>query len=138
LGAEREKFAIVLFDGQCNLCNRSVKFIVRRDAHYRFRFASLQSESGRKIVEEHGKNPADRDTILLLQDGKLYDRSTAALRIARALTGPWPLLFAFIVVPVFVRDIVYRLIANNRYRWFGKTETCMIPTPDIRARFLTD
>ena len=135
---EGEAGAIVLFDGQCNLCNGSVQFIIRRDPHRRYRFASLQSDAGSEIAQRYGRDPEGRDTLLLLQDGRLYDRSTAALRIARSLTGMWPLLFAFIVVPAPLRDMVYRWIAKNRYRWFGKTETCAIPTPETRGRFLAD
>ena len=135
---ETEPFSIVMFDGQCNLCNGSVKFIIRHDPRRRFRFVSLQSDSGRKIVEGHGRNPEDVDTILLLENGRLYERSTVALRVARALTVPWPLLYALIVVPPPLRDLVYRWIARNRYRWFGKTDACMMPTPDMRARFLSD
>ena len=138
MGADREEVGIILFDGKCNLCNGSVKFIIRRDPAGQFRFASLQSDLGRKIVEEHGGNPDDLDTILLARGDRLYDRSTAALQIARRLKGAWPLLFALIVVPRPLRDLVYRWIARNRYRWFGKTDACMLPSPEIRARFLTD
>jgi len=129
---------VVLFDGQCNLCNGSVKFIIKRDPGAQFHFASLQSEVGRKMVEEHGGNPDDLDTILLLEDDRLYNRSSAALRIAKRLRAPWPLLSIFLVIPASLRDLVYRIIAKNRYRWFGKTETCMVPTAAIRARFLSE
>jgi predicted DCC family thiol-disulfide oxidoreductase YuxK len=133
-----EPAKIVLFDGKCNLCNGSVKFIIKRDPAAQFHFASLQSETGRKIVEEHGGNPDDLDTILLLEDGRLFDRSSAALRIAKCLRAPWPLLAVFLLVPAPLRDLVYRFIARNRYRWFGKTEACMIPTAAIRSRFLSE
>jgi predicted DCC family thiol-disulfide oxidoreductase YuxK len=135
---EAKQDRIVLFDGKCNLCNGSVKFIIKRDPAGQFRFASLQSEAGRKIVEEHGGNPDDLDTILLLEGDRLFDRSSAALRIAKRLRAPWPLLSVFLLVPAPLRDLVYRFIARNRYRWFGKSEACMIPTAAIRARFLSE
>ena len=131
-------FTTVLFDGHCNLCSGSVKFIIRWDRHRRFHFASLQSEVGRRIVEQFGGNPADIETILLLEDGRLYDRSSAALRIARRLGFPLPLFSALLVVPAPLRDLVYRWIARNRYRWFGRTDACMVPTDELRSRFLTD
>jgi predicted DCC family thiol-disulfide oxidoreductase YuxK len=133
-----EPARIVLFDGKCNLCNGSVKFIIKRDPATQFHFASLQSDFARKIVEEHGGNPDDLDTILLLEGDRLYNRSSAALRIAKRLRAPWPLLAVFLVIPAPLRDLVYRFIARNRYRWFGKTESCMIPTAAIRARFLSE
>jgi predicted DCC family thiol-disulfide oxidoreductase YuxK len=129
---------IVLFDGLCNLCNGSVKFIIKRDPAAQFHFASLQSDTGRKVVEEHGGNPDDLDTILLLEGDRRYSRSSAALRIAKRLRAPWPLLSLFLVVPAPIRDLVYRFIARNRYCWFGKTDACMVPTAAIRARFLSE
>jgi len=128
--------AIVLFDGVCNVCNGAVQFIIRRDPAGRFRFASLQSEIGRELLQRHGL-PADRiDTLVLIEDGRSYARSTAILRVIRRLKGPWPLLYAGIVIPRPLRDGLYRFIAANRYRWFGQRESCMLPTPDIRRRFL--
>ncbi len=130
---------IVLFDGVCNLCNASVQFILDRDARDHFRFAALQSEAGVKALRAHGREPAtgDPDSVMLIEGDRVYDRSDAALRIARRLRGAWPLLAVFLVVPRFIRDAVYKLIARNRYRWFGRTEECRIPTPALRARFLT-
>lgn len=129
---------IVLFDGVCNLCNASVQFIIDRDPRAELRFASLQSGPAAKLFEEHGmKAPeGDPDSILLVEDGKIYERSTAALRIARRMSGLWSVLYAFIVVPRPIRDFVYKIIARNRYRWFGKSEMCRVPTPELRARFL--
>jgi predicted DCC family thiol-disulfide oxidoreductase YuxK len=130
--------AIVLFDGVCNLCNGAVQFILDRDPAGRFSFASLQSERGRAILVEHGGTPSvgDPDTIYLVEDGRLFDRSTAALRIARQLSFPWWLAAAWLAVPRFLRDVVYRFIAENRYRWFGRTDECRVPTPELRARML--
>ena len=126
---------VILFDGVCNLCNSSVNFVIERDPHGTIYFAPLQSEYARKLLEKH-QIGMELNTIVLLEDGKVYDRSTAALRIARLLNGPWPLLYASIVMPRFLRDGVYRWIARNRYRWFGKTQACRVPTPELQARFL--
>ena len=127
---------VVLFDGVCNLCNGSVQFILKRDPRGRFRFASLQSETGRSLMAEHGLDPDVLSSVLLVEDGRVWRESSAALRIARHLPGGWKLLRVFAVVPRPLRDAVYRWIARNRYRWFGKTETCWLPTPELRERFL--
>lgn len=128
--------AVLLFDGVCNLCNGSVNFIIDRDPAAYFKFAPLQSASGRALLEKHHL-PSDRmDTLVLVEDDHAYVRSTAALRIARRLVSPWPLLALFLIVPRFLRDLAYKLIAANRYRWFGKSESCRLPTPALRSRFL--
>ncbi|HYE60862.1 MAG TPA: thiol-disulfide oxidoreductase DCC family protein [Phycisphaerales bacterium] len=124
---------VVLFDGVCNLCTSSVQFIVRRDPEGRFRFAPLQSEAARGLLGETSERP---DSIALVEGGRVYWKSTAALRIARRLGGLWRVLYVLIVVPRPVRDWVYNIIARNRYRWFGKQDACMMPTPELRARFL--
>jgi predicted DCC family thiol-disulfide oxidoreductase YuxK len=126
---------IVLFDGVCNLCNGSVQFIIRRDPKARFRFASLQSTVGERLRGELGIDPT-LDSVLLVEDGRWYKESDAALRIAHGLGGPWKALGIFRLIPTFLRDRAYRLIARNRYRWFGKQETCWLPTPELRGRFL--
>lgn len=128
--------AILLFDGVCNLCNASVNFIIDRDPQAYFRFAPLQSETGRRLLEKHGLPTGSMDTVVLVEDDRAYVRSTAALRIARHLVFPWPLLALGLILPAFLRDLVYKLIANNRYRWFGKSDTCRLPTPALRSRFL--
>lgn len=128
--------SLVLFDGVCNLCNGFVQFVIARDPHGRFQFAALQSETARRLLERHGAPDPLPDAIVLVEDGRLYTRSTAALRIARQLTFPWPLTAVCFVVPRPVRDWAYALIARRRYRWFGRRETCMMPTPELRARFL--
>ncbi len=130
---------VVLFDGVCNLCNGAVQFLVDRDPRARLRFASLQSARGAELLTAHGRAvpEGDPDTIVLIEDGVAYERSSAALRIARHLGGVWRLAYAFIVVPRPLRDLVYRFVAKNRYRWFGKTDECRVPTPELRARFLT-
>ena len=127
---------VVLFDGVCNVCSASVQFIHKRDPQGHFKFAALQSDAGREILDGFGLRTDDFDTIVLVDGERHYTRSTAALRIARQLRGLWPLMYGFIVVPRFLRDAVYNLIARNRYTWFGRKDECMVPTPELRARFL--
>jgi predicted DCC family thiol-disulfide oxidoreductase YuxK len=127
---------IVLFDGVCNLCNGSVTFIVKRDPGRWFRFAALQSAAGATLLRQFGL-PADAlDTLVLVEGNRAFTRSTASLRVARRLSGLWPLLYALIVVPRPIRDLLYGVVARNRYRWFGRRDACMMPTPDLRERFL--
>jgi predicted DCC family thiol-disulfide oxidoreductase YuxK len=129
--------SVVLFDGVCNLCNASVSFIIDRDPAGRFRFAALQSEAGRELLERHGRPvTATPESVVLVEAGRVYEQSTAALRIARRLKGGWKLLYAFALVPRPLRDLVYRWIARNRYRWFGREEACRRPTPELERRFL--
>lgn len=127
---------IVLFDGVCNLCNGSVQFLLKRDPEGRFRFASLQSDAGRSLMAKHGLDADRLSSVALIEDGRVWQESSAALRIARHLPGAWKLLRVFAIVPRPLRDALYRWIARNRYRWFGKTETCWLPTPELKARFL--
>ena len=130
---------LVFFDGVCNLCNGTVQFILDRDKGSAFRFAQLQSEAAAKVLNERGVtiDKEALDSVMLVEGDKVYQRSDAALRIARRLSFPWSLWYVFIIVPRFLRDAIYKLIARNRYRWFGKSETCRVPTPELRARFLT-
>jgi len=127
---------VVLFDGVCNFCESSVRFIIDRDPQGTFRFASLQSERGGALARRHGAEPDELNTMMLIEEGVLYTRSTAALRIARRLRLPWRLARIFLGIPAPMRDPIYDLIAANRYRWFGRKDECMIPTPDVRQRFL--
>jgi len=127
---------VVLFDGVCNLCNGSVQFILKRDPQGRFRFASLQSEPGRRLMTEHGLDPDALSSVVVVEEGRVWKESSAALRIARHLPGAWKLLRVFTLVPRPLRDAAYRLIARNRYRWFGKMEACWLPTPELKGRFL--
>ena len=127
---------IVLFDGVCNLCNGSVQFILRHDPAARFRFASLQSPVGRELLAKFGMDPGRLDSVILVEGDRWYKESDAALRIARGMSGGGKALAVFRVIPRPIRDAVYRLIARNRYRWFGKQETCWLPTPELRGRFL--
>ena len=127
---------IILFDGVCNLCNSSVQFIIKRDKKNQFLFASLQGRTGQEYLRKFNL-PADTfNSFLLVEDDHYYTRSTSALRIARSLSGGWPLMYAFMIVPRFIRDAVYNLIAQNRYKWFGKREACWVPTPDLKKKFL--
>lgn len=131
-----ETQAVVLFDGVCNLCNKSVQFIIRRDKKDRFRFAPLQGKTGQQLLSRHGL-PADSFNSFILAEGdKIYTHSTGALRMLKGLGFPWSMAYAFILVPRFIRDGVYAAVARNRYRWFGRQESCMIPTPALKNKFL--
>lgn len=127
---------IILFDGVCNLCNSSVQFIIRRDPTSKYSFAALQSAFGISQMQKYNLAPGMLNSVVLIEDGQLYQRSTAALKIARNLSGLWPAMYVFIMVPPFIRNAVYDLIARNRYRLFGRREECMIPTPELRSRFI--
>ena len=126
----------MLFDGVCNLCNGMVRFIIRRDLKRKFRFASLQSENGRQRLEMFGLSGSDFESFVLIQGDRCYIKSTAALKMFRELGGIWTILYVFIWIPRPLRDFLYDIIAKNRYRIFGKQETCLIPTPELEARFL--
>ena len=127
---------IILFDGVCNLCNSSVTFIIKRDYKDRFRFAALQSEIGQLYIQKFDIDPVETDSIILVEADNYYAKSSAALRIAKHLSGGYPLLYGFMIVPKFIRNAVYDYIAKNRYKWYGKREQCMIPTPELKAKFL--
>jgi predicted DCC family thiol-disulfide oxidoreductase YuxK len=129
-------YPTILFDGVCNFCNGAVNFTIRRDRKKQLRFASLQSAAAAQLLKAHRWPAEDMKSFLLIENGRLYHRSTAALRVCRYLGGLWPLCMALLVIPRFIRDGIYDIIARNRYRWFGQRETCMIPTPEIRERFL--
>jgi predicted DCC family thiol-disulfide oxidoreductase YuxK len=127
---------IVLFDGVCNLCNSSVQFILKRDKQKKFVFGSLQGSAGQLLLKKYNL-PADNfHSFVLIEGEKVYTQSTAALRITKHLKRGWQLLFGFIIVPKFLRDAVYKWIARNRYKWFGKRDTCRVPTPEEKGRFL--
>jgi predicted DCC family thiol-disulfide oxidoreductase YuxK len=129
---------IVIFDGVCNLCARSVQFILRHEAEPRFMFSPLQSPAGARLLGDHGFPTADVGSFVLLSDGKVYTRSAAALRIASHFKGAWQLLRVLWLVPRPLRDLLYDFVARNRYSWFGKAETCMVPTPELRTRFMNE
>ena len=126
----------MLFDGVCNFCNVSVNFVIERDKAGYFKFAPLQSEIGEELVAKHGIDTAETDSVIVVENDRAYTHSSAALRIAKQLDGLWSWSYGFIVVPKPLRDFFYRLFAKYRYRLFGKQDACMMPTPEIRARFL--
>jgi predicted DCC family thiol-disulfide oxidoreductase YuxK len=131
-----EEKQIILFDGVCNLCNGSVNFIIDRDSDQRFVFAPLQEERGQQLQLKYGLSPEALDSVVLIKEGKVYKKSTAALEIAKQLDGWWKVLYIFKIVPAFIRDMVYDMVARNRYRWFGRADQCRLPTPELRARFV--
>ena len=130
--------AVLLFDGVCNLCSSTVQFVIAHDKTDYFKFASQQSEAGEALMKEHGITIPEGDplSLILIEDGKVYERSTGALHIARHLAFPFKLGWVFIITPRFIRDWIYNVIAKHRYAWFGKKDVCMVPTPELRARFL--
>ena len=127
---------VILFDGLCNLCNEAVQFTIERDKQNLFRFASLQSDYATEKIAPFNIVLQNLESFILLEDDKVYLRSTAALRVAKKLSGLWPLLYGFIIVPRFIRDAVYNYIAKNRYKWFGKQESCWVPTPELKSKFI--
>ncbi len=129
--------AIILFDGVCNFCNDSVNFMIERDSKNYFRFATLQSDIAEKLANEYDFDPKNTDSIILIEDAKVYVHSTAALKIARNLDGIWSTFYVIIIVPKFIRDFFYKLFAKNRYKFFGKKDACMIPTAEVREKFLS-
>jgi predicted DCC family thiol-disulfide oxidoreductase YuxK len=127
---------VILFDGVCGLCDRWVSFVLERDKRSAFRFAALQSEAGGALLRSHGL-PADQlDSVVLIVGGRAYLKSAAILEILKRLGFPWSLASAGAAVPGGLRDALYDFVATNRYRWFGRTETCRLPTPAERSRFL--
>jgi len=130
--------ATILFDGICNLCNGFVQFIIKHDPAGRYQFASLQSEVGQALLAQYGVKAAttNPESVLLVTKGRVYSHSTAVLHILRGLGGAWSLLYAGMLFPRFIRDGAYRFVARNRYRWFGREEACMLPTPELAQRFL--
>jgi len=131
-GTER----VVIFDGVCNLCSATARFVIRHDPRARFKFAAAQSARGRALLRESGVDPERLETFVLRKDGRTYVRSDAALEIAKELVWPWRALGVLRIVPRAPRDRIYDLVARNRYRWFGRKDACMVPTEDIESRFL--
>lgn len=127
---------IILFDGICNFCNGAVNFLIRQDKQAVFRFAALQSEAGQRLSAEHQIPKEGFESFVLIQSGKAYQKSTAALKVLNSLPWYWKELQVLWIIPRFLRDAIYDLIAKNRYKWFGKKQACMVPTPEIKSRFL--
>ncbi len=127
---------IILFDGVCNLCNNSVQFVIKHDPSDKFMFAALQSARGQQLLQQYNLPTAGFDSFVLIQNEKVFLKSTAALQVAKQLSGPIKLLYGFIIVPAFIRNAVYAFVAKNRYKWFGKKDSCMIPSPSLQSKFL--
>ena len=127
---------ILLFDGVCNLCNGAVQTVIRWDKSSHFRLASLQSATGQTLLKKFNLPTNELNTVVLIDKNTVYLRSDAPLEVMRQLGGGWQFFYVFKIIPRFIRDAVYNWIAKNRYRWFGKEEACMIPTPEVRQRFL--
>jgi len=129
---------ILLFDGVCNLCNWVTQFVIRHDpAPGKFRFAALQSKPGQDLLRKHGLSPDSSDFFVMILGERSYVRSTAGLHVLRGLGFPWSIFYPLILVPRPLRDVVYNWVAAHRYHWFGRQETCIAPTPEIRSRFLS-
>lgn len=128
--------SVILFDGVCNLCNTAVQYIIKHDAKAIFKFASLQSEAGQKLLKYFNLGQDNFNSFVLIKNNQAYIKSTAALMVARQLKGFTKLLYGFIIVPGFIRNAVYNIIARRRYKWFGKREECMLPTASLQSKFL--
>ncbi len=127
---------IILFDGVCNFCDSSVNFIIDRDKENIFKFAALQSEKGQEILDYFKLPKDDFDSFVFIEKDKVFKKSSAALKIANKLGGLWKILYPLIIIPKFIRDFFYNLIAKNRYKLFGKKDACRIPTPELKQKFL--
>lgn len=132
----QKKHAVIIFDGLCNLCNNKINFVIRNDKKDYFRFTPLQSEIGKKQLAKHHIHQHDFDTFFLIENNKIYSRSTAALLITKKMDNLWPMLFVFIIIPPFIRNSIYRFIAKNRYKWWGKRDTCAVPDGVNLEKFL--
>ena len=132
-----ENKKIILFDGVCNLCNRSVQYVIKHDTRNDFKFAALQSEIGQKLAQERGIDTSVVDSIILIEPGvAYYTKSTAALKIAQSFGGAWGLTSVLEWIPEKIRNWVYDYVARNRYHWYGKKDACMIPTTELKSKFL--
>lgn len=129
---------IIFFDGVCNLCTGVVQFVIRHDPKRKFRFASLQSEVGQQLLQQYNLPTEEFGSFILFEKGKVYTKSTAALTVAKSLNGLLPVWYVNIILPKFIRDGVYNLVARNRYKWFGKKEECWIPTPELNSLFINE
>jgi predicted DCC family thiol-disulfide oxidoreductase YuxK len=127
---------VIFFDGVCNLCNGFVQFIIKHDKYAKFRFAALQSDFAKQELSKKNITVEELSSVILLTEKGVFTKSTAALKIASQLNGFWKAAYIFIIIPKFIRDFVYDTIAKNRYKWFGKDDHCMVPTPELKERFL--
>ncbi|TAL57139.1 MAG: DUF393 domain-containing protein [Bacteroidetes bacterium] len=131
----QENNPVLLFDGICNYCNKWINFIIRHDSKKKFRFAALQSDAGKKLLKQYSISEK-KESVVLIYNGQAHIKSTAYFHVCFHLGGIYALLFAFIIIPAYIRDFYYDIIARNRYKWWGKKDSCMIPTQDIKDRFL--
>lgn len=130
---------LILFDGLCNLCERTVLFIIKRDRRAHYQFSSLQSDAAKRVLDQHQYVTDPLASVLLLSEGQLHTKSRAALRIARNLDGAWPVFYyLFFWVPAFIADRIYDFVGNRRYKWFGMKEACWIPSHELQQRFIDD
>lgn len=136
MNEELNNKTILLFDGYCNLCQSSVQFVLKHEKKPEIYFTSLQSEIGIQLLKHYGINPNKVDSLVLIENNKAFIKSSAALRTLKYLKGLYPLGFGLLIIPKFIRNIVYEFVAKNRYKWYGKTESCMIPEKDLVKRFL--
>lgn len=132
-----DNLPVIYFDGVCNLCSSSVQFVLKQDRKKVFRFASLQGEAGQKMLLANQLPPDHYNSFILDENGKIYTRSTGALRVMKLLGGAWSILYGFMIIPPFIRDGLYHFISNNRYKWFGKKQSCWLPKPEWNDRFLS-
>ena len=132
----REDIYIILFDGVCNLCKNTVQFLIKRDSKAKFKFGSLQSEEGQAVLKDFDLSTNDFDTFVYIKENKWFIKSSAALRVLKELGGIWKFFFVFILIPKKIRDFLYDIVVRNRYKWFGKRDSCMVPTPELKNRFL--
>jgi predicted DCC family thiol-disulfide oxidoreductase YuxK len=130
--------SIIFFDGVCNLCNASIDFIIQRDKKDRFLVGALQDEWSKKVLSKYGVKRDYLDSLVLLENQEIFYKSTAALKIAKSLSGLWPVFYPLIVLPQEFRNVIYDWIATNRYRWFGKKSTCRLPSPEEKVKFLSE
>lgn len=133
---DHSRHAVLLFDGVCNLCNRWVNFVIDHDPERYFLLGALQADEAQPYLDAFGADPEELDSVVLIENGQLYTRSTAILRVARRLERPWPVFYALVAIPRPVRDRLYDWVATNRYQWFGTRDQCRVPTPELRSRFL--
>ncbi len=129
--------SVILFDGVCNLCNSSIDFIIQRDKNDQFLVGPLQEKEGKELTSKFDVPQDYMDSLVLVEEDEIFFKSTAALKIAKHLSGGWPALYPLIYLPKGFRDVVYDWIARNRYKWFGKKNTCRLPTPEEAAKFLS-
>ncbi len=127
---------LILFDGVCNFCNYWVNFAIKKDRKKKLKFTTLQGATAKQLLPKYHINPTSLSSVILIDNGKVYTQSSAAIRICKYLDGGWKLFYGLIIIPKFIRDFFYNIIARNRYKWFGKKERCMVPTPELKERFL--